>query len=98
MKRKEKLSSIEKTLKLIKDTENKKKKEARKKILNYYKKAPLHFLAIVGGWTIFIVILHHFIDTPYASIKEGVILVLLIYVIVFIVQFIKDIKKPENHP
>ncbi len=87
------LNPVDRALEPIKEEE----RQARRGVLNYYKKkAPFHFLAIIGGWTILVIILWYFIEDPHMGVEGGICWGILIYGASFIYQFTKDIKNPEE--
>jgi len=97
MKNKKKTTITEKILKSLEDEKEERKKEARKRVLSYYKKkAPLYFLAIIGGFSVFVLVVDYFYNRSFQMVGGGIFLIIIMYGAIFIGHFIKDIKKPED--
>lgn len=90
---KKELNPVEKILRSSEDE----KKHARKRVLSYYKKrAPIHFLTIAGGWTIFVLTIFLFTENPSMGLEGGILIGILIYAIIYTFSFFKDMKNPEE--
>ncbi|MDD3427554.1 MAG: hypothetical protein PHR42_01285 [Caldisericia bacterium] len=91
----EELNPVDRVLVSLKKEEEAQIKKARKRAIDYYKKrAPIHFLAVVGGWSIFTIFLSYIHGEGNMTVRGGILLACLIYGVIYLIYFVKDLKDP----